>query len=118
MIDKEQEIIDLLAEIKGIKTCSAAWPQKLESTPAITVTLAGDKPTDYRDDRRYLTELEYYIRVFASTNTKAKADAWRRIASEAMKLMEGEGWSMTFRWEEPGADMRQFAMRFKKSFTE
>lgn len=118
MIDKEQEIIDLLSTINGVKKCGAAWPKDLNTLPCITITLAGDKATDHRDDRRYLTELEYYVRVFASTNSVQKTETWRCIVAEAVQRMEDAGWVKTFRWEEPGADVRQYAMRFKKVFTE
>ncbi len=112
MTDKEQEIIDRLATISGVKKCGPAWPEKLDATPCIAVSLAGESFPDYRDDRRYLTELEYYVRVFAS---KKNGDV-HRISQEVIQLMEDDGWIYTFRWEDPSADMRQFVMRFKKYF--
>ena len=107
MPDDAPRIQDALCQIDGL-TVTTAWPREPSQGPVALVTLAGDSPADYRDGRRYLTELEYYVRVFA-----AKAAVMRAMCAAVNQAMEGLGYERTFRWEEPGEGWRQTAMRYK-----
>lgn len=106
--DDAPRILDALRQVEGI-TVTTAWPKEEPTRPVVLLTLAGDTPADHRDDQEYLTELEYYVRVFA-----AKAADMRRICAAVQDAMEALGYRRTFRWEEPGEDggWRQTALRY------
>ena len=73
--EEQARILTALGRIEGIEA-TAAWPREPPRKPVALVTLAGETTTDRRDDHRYLTELEYYVRVFA-----AKSADMRRVCS-------------------------------------
>lgn len=108
LLDDGGRILQALRQACAGATVTTAWPRESPQRPVILVTLAGDSPADYRDDRRYLTELEYYVRVFA-----ARADDMRRACADVHTALEGLGYELTFRWEEPGEGWRQTALRYK-----
>lgn len=110
-LGQKQEIIDALATISGVKKVSESWPEGTNNIPCITIDMAGNRPTDYRDDKPYVREVEFYIRLFA----KARAD-FLKIGLEIERIMEGLGYDQSFQWEEPGAGIRQLAFRYKKVF--
>ncbi len=107
LIDDTLRILNAMRELENV-TVTTKWPKGEAKIPVVLVTLAGDRSADRRDDRRYLTELEYYVRVFA-----AKADDMRCTCAAVHTAMEGLGYELTFRWEEPGEGWRQTAMRYK-----
>lgn len=63
--EEQARILTALGRIEGIEA-TTAWPREPPRKPVALVTLAGETTTDRRDDHRYLTELEYYVRVFAA----------------------------------------------------
>lgn len=105
--DEQTRILTALACIDGIEA-TTAWPREPPRVPVALATLAGETTTDRRDDRRYLTELEYYVRVFA-----AKSAEMRRVCSAVDEAMAALGYERTFRWEETGEGWRQTAMRYR-----
>lgn len=75
MTDDLPRILSALEKVDGV-TVTSAWPREPPAVPVVLVTLAGERAADRRDDRWYLTELEYYVRVFA-----AKSGELRRVVA-------------------------------------
>ena len=90
MTDDLPRILSALEKVDGV-TVTSAWPREPPAVPVVLVTLAGERAADRRDDRWYLTELEYYV-------------------DDAMRAL---GYDLAFRWDEPGEGWRQAAMRYK-----
>ena len=90
MTDDLPRILSALEAVDGV-TVTSAWPREPPAVPVVLVTLAGERAADRRDDRWYLTELEYYV-------------------DGAMRTL---GYDLAFRWDEPGEGWRQAAMRYK-----
>lgn len=107
MTDDLPRILAALEKVDGV-TVASAWPREPPTVPVVLVTLAGERAADHRDDRWYLTELEYYVRVFA-----AKSGELRRVAAAVDDAMRALGYDLAFRWDEPGEGWRQAAMRYK-----
>lgn len=107
MTDDKARILAAL-ENTGAAVVTDAWPREIPSRPVVLVTLAGDTGIDRRDDRYYLRELEYYVRVFA-----AKSSALDAALRAVVAAMEDLGYELCFRWEEPGDGWRQTALRYK-----
>ena len=107
MTDDLPRILTALEKVDGV-TVTSAWPREPPAVPVLLVTLAGERAADRRDDRWYLTELEYYVRVFA-----AKSGELRRVAAAVDGVMRALGYDLAFRWDEPGEGWRQAAMRYK-----
>ena len=105
--EEQARILTALGRIEGIEA-TTAWPREPPRKPVALVTLAGETTTDRRDDHRYLTELEYYVRVFA-----AKSGELRRVLAAVDEAMRALGYDLAFRWDEPGEGWRQAAMRYK-----
>lgn len=107
LVDDAPRVVEALRAINGV-TVGTTWPKAEIRQPYVLITLAGDRSADNRDDQRYLTELEYYIRVFTD-----KAEAMRRVCNAVHAAMEALGYVLTFRWEEPGEGRRQTALRYR-----
>ena len=107
MTDDLPRILSALEKVDGV-TVTSAWPREPPAVPVVLVTLAGERAADRRDDRWYLTELEYYVRVFA-----AKSGELRRVVAAVDGAMRDLGSDLAFRWDEPGEGWRQAAMRPK-----
>lgn len=105
--DDTPRILEALRHVEGV-TVTTSWPGAPAGEPTVLVTLAGDRGTDRRDDREYLTEMEYYVRVFA-----AKAAGMRRVCAAVHEAMEALGYERVFRWEESGDGFRQTALRYR-----
>lgn len=105
--DEATRIADALRGIGGA-TVVTTWPKAPETSPVILLTLAGERGADRRDDREYLTEHEYYVRVFS-----AKAADMCRVCAAVHEIMHDLGYERTFRWEEPSDGWRQTAARYK-----
>lgn len=108
LTDDAPRILTALRTACPAAEVTTAWPREPPAAPTILVTLAGDSPADWRDDRRYFTELEYLVRVFA-----AKAADMRAVCGEVHEAMEALGYTLAFRYEEPGDGWRQTALRYK-----
>lgn len=99
-------------KVYGVKAALPAWPATKAKLPCIVVTEAGNTPIDHRDDREYIIELEYYVRVFSNTPGEQA-----KIASDVDDAMKALGYSRTFSWEDDGAEVRQKVLRYKQSFS-
>ena len=107
MIDHESKIKDALEGIPGLKSLSSSWPDDTTAFPAIVVDLASDQTADRRDDRPYLTELQYYVRLFARNK-----DDLRRMLTETDARMAAIGYERVFRFEQNDANVKQWVTRY------
>jgi len=106
--DDKPRIIAALTGIPGLARALPAWPGDGTAFPCIVVSEAANKPADHRDDRERVTELEYYVRVFANGAAEQS-----QIASAADDIMQGLGYSRTMAWEDDSAQARQKVMRYR-----
>ena len=67
MTDHKEIIKTALEDITGLGSISDSWPTAKTKLPAIVVDLASEQGADRRDDKRYLTEIEFYVRIFANS---------------------------------------------------
>lgn len=102
-------LVAALGEIPGVERVTRGWPKRFEKLPCIAVSLAGNAAADWRDDTRYTTELEYYLRIFA--DQAAQTDG---LCNEVDTVMTGLGYDCTFHWEDDSAEVRQTVMRYRK----
>lgn len=110
MIHNEAEQIkNALRGVEGVKSVTRGWPASLEAMPCIAIAKAADTPVEYRDDMEYLTELEYYVRIFSQTVEAADA-----IAPEVETQMESLGYRRVFDSDEDDGETRIQAMRYRK----
>lgn len=107
MTDEDTRILTALGGIEGADVVTA-WPREPGLIPVVMLTLAGESAADRRDDRIYLIEYEYYVRVFA-----AKAADLRRVRAAVDDVMDSLGYACVLRWDEPGDGWRQTAMRYR-----
>ena len=98
-----------LVQLEGVKAVTRGWPRRLDELPCIAVSKAAESPVDFRDDRARLSEIEFYVRVFA--NQAAQADA---IAEQVDAQMEEMGYMRTFACDEDDEHVRIAAMRYRK----
>ena len=91
-----------------MKRSVPAWPDDWAVLPTIAVSEAANIPADFRDDKERITELEYYIRVFANGSAERQ-----RIASDADDVMTGLGYVRNFSNDDDGAGVRQKVMRYR-----
>lgn len=105
--DDKPRILAELAKIEGVKQALSAWPKDWGKLPCVVVSLASNQPVEYRDDREYVTELEYYVRVFAAKEAE-RAD----VASKVDDAMLSLGYTRGMHYEEDGEGIRQMAMRY------
>ena len=110
MIHNEAPAIkERLLKLKGVKSVTRGWPRSFERLPCIAIAKAADTPLEYADDREYLTELEYYIRIFTSRAEDADA-----MSAEVDAAMEEMGYIRTFAYDDDDSDVRMCAMRYRK----
>lgn len=110
MIHNEAPAIkERLAAIDGVKSVTRGWPKSFERLPCIAIAKAADTPTEFADDREYLAELEYYIRIF--TERVSDADALAQAVDDTMQEM---GYTRTFSYDDDDSDVRMCALRYRK----
>ena len=109
-IHNEAEAIKArLAGVPGVKSTTRGWPRADALLPCVAVTKAADNPVEFRDDREYAAELEYYIRVFAE-----RASLVDEIAEGVDAAMEDMGYLRTFAYDDDTGEVRIAAMRYRK----
>jgi len=106
--DDKPRIIQALSEIPGVARVLPTWPDDWAVLPCIVISEAANMPADWRDDRERITELEYYVRVFAN-----RAAELSQIASAADDIMQSLGYARGMAWEDDGAQVRQKIMRYR-----
>ena len=102
-------IKERLSQIEGVESVTRGWPKSFERLPCIAIAKAADTPTDFADDRAYLTELEYYIRIFS--DRVAEIDM---LIGDVDAAMEDMGYVRMFAYDDDDADVRMCAMRYRK----
>lgn len=110
MLSQRREILTALKAIPGLRNASASWPRNQDPIPCVTVDLASRRATDRRDDRAYLTETQFYVRLFAVSEQD-----FERLEPEVEDALEALGYEQVFQWEETGQGVRQLAFRFQRT---
>lgn len=107
----KSELNDVKAALRDIGglTVVTAWPKETDVLPCALVSLAGETGVDYRDDVETVTEIEWYVRLFATREAEMMA-----LCENAQAQMEGLGYRRTFRYEEGDGNVRQTVYRFAK----
>lgn len=105
--DKARIRAELLL-IPGVARALLSWPEDWEQLPTIVISEASNRPWDNRDDQEYITELEYYIRVFAD-----KASEIVEISSAVDDKMVELGYERHMTYEDDSAEVRQKALRYR-----
>lgn len=112
LIDDKPRILAALRAIPGVIDALPVWPKDWAALPCIVVVKSGEAAADFRDDEEYLTDVEYYIRVFTNTETERAI-----ISSAAHDAMQALGYRRTFAWEDDTAEARQMVLRYRQKFT-
>lgn len=107
--NEAEKIKTRLIGISGVKSVTRGWPKDFANLPCIAISKAADTPKDFRDDREYVAELEYYIRIF--TERASAADA---IAEAVDAAMEEMGYARTFSYDDDESEVRIAALRYRK----
>lgn len=105
---QRKEILTALRAIAGLQAVTLSWPRAQAPIPCVTVDLASRRATDRRDNTPYLTETEFYVRLFASR----EAD-FESLGPQVEQALEALGYEQVFVWEEPGQGVRQLAFRYR-----
>jgi len=106
--DDKPRVMAALSRTGGLRRVLPAWPDVWAELPCAVVTEAANRPADHRDDRERVTELEYYVRVFAS-----RAEEAARAAEAVDAAMLELGYARTMAWEDDGAPVRQKVLRYR-----
>lgn len=114
LLDDKPRILAALGALPNVKAALPDWPESWQKLPCVVVTESANQAAEYRDDEEHITELEYYVRVFA------RSSADRAVTASAVDdTMRELGYRRTFAWEEEnnGGGVRQKAMRYRKYFS-
>jgi hypothetical protein len=106
--DDKPRVIEALRTIKDVKAVLDAWPEKVADLPTIIVEEARNMPASHGDDREYLTQLEYYIRIFTKQPKQRSI-----IASQVEVRMLALGYSRSLAHESGASGERVKHMRYK-----
>ena len=109
--DDGQRIVETLQAMEGIQFVTTMRPSTFDTLPCVLVTLAGERGIDWRDGEEFLTEVEYLIRVFTSSE-----EEMRTVCAAVFDTMIELGYTRVLRWEEDEMGMRQTAFRFKRTW--
>lgn len=99
-----------LSKVAGVRSVTRGWPQSFASKnlPCIAIQKASETPADFRDDGEHITEVEYYIRVFADKFEQADT-----IAPEVDKIMLRLGYQRTMTYDADDSSVRIIHMRYR-----
>ncbi len=106
-----EEILDALAECKGVASVCRGWPGSFELLPCIAVSEASNEVAVKYGDTAYAEEAEYYVRIFTKKATEGDS-----IAVEVQKILEALDFERTFTYEDDNENVRQRLMRFSKIY--
>lgn len=107
-MEEIERIVEALSGLEGVRTVTRGWPKQETALPCIAVQLASEQGSEYRDDSEYLTELEYYVRVFA--RTAAEVDG---LIPRLRESMDELGYQRGFAWEDADERVHQRVERYK-----
>ena len=111
MINDIDNVLAALGGISGVQLVTRGWPKTDPATaklPAIAVQEAGNRPAAHADDDELVTEIEYYIRVFART-----AGECDTLIVAAETVLRQIGYKRTFSYEDFGADVKMKVLRMR-----
>lgn len=99
-----------LAEVEGVRCVTRGWPEAFaaDTLPCVALQLAGEQGSDFRDGQEYITQREYYVRVFARQTA-----ALDTLAAKVKQRMEALGYARVFLWEDFSAEVKQTVMRYR-----
>ncbi len=98
-----------LQAIPGLRQVYTQWPDQFSATPCLVLQLAAEQAVDIRDGQTYVSQLEWYVRLF--TTKEADTDA---ICPAIGRAMEEQGYQQTFRTC-AGGKPQQETFRFRKA---
>ena len=110
MTDHKEIIKTAIEDIPGLGSISDSWPDVETVLPAIVVDLANEQGTDRRDDKRYLTEIGFYVRIFASSPAQIHA-----MLEAICPRMEALGYEITFKFDQNTDGARQMITIWSKT---
>ncbi len=110
MTDYKEQIKTTLEDIPGLGSISDSWPASVADLPALVVDLASEQGADRRDNRRYMTEQEFYVRIFAGTPAQIHA-----MFEAVVPRMEALGYELTFKFDQNTAGALQTITRYAKT---
>lgn len=105
-----EPLMAALRTVPGVQSVVRGWPKAKEKLPCIAVNLASEVVLDYRDDRRYLMEVEFYLRLFTAQATQA--DALRDAIDD---LMLSQGYELTMAYDDDSEQIRMSVFRYRKA---
>lgn len=105
-------VVRALGAVEGLDGVWRSYPEEPGDMelPYIVVEKADERGIDFRDGKEYLTEIEFYVRVFAPSPSQADA-----IAHEARLCLEEIGYRRVQEWEDLHAQPRQMVARYRKA---
>jgi len=103
-------LIGLFQAIEGVARVTEGWPLDFKKLPCIAIEEASNIPARFADDAEYMTEIEYYIRVFT-----LKSEERRTMADAVDDIMTGQGYTRSFAYDSNEPDIRYKALRYNKT---
>lgn len=94
-IGEAGRVVQALGNVTGVAAVTRGWPKREAALPCVAVVLAGERRGESRDDAEYLTEIVFYIRIFART-----AESVDALAPSIRQAMEDLGYERDFAWED------------------
>ena len=106
-----EELRTALSKVSGVKAVTRGWPKSFASKnlPCIALEKASETPADYRDDREHVTEIEYYVRIFAD-----KAEQTDALAPLVDTRMQKLGYQKTMTYDAGDSAVHICHMRYRK----
>lgn len=111
LIDDKPRLLEALGKIPKVKQARTSWPEDWAQVPCIILGEANNAPAVRYDNREHITELEYFVRVFAAGEAERQ-----RIASDVDDVMMALDYERTWALDEDGSGIRQKAMRYRRYF--
>ena len=88
-------VIQAISGLEGVAAVTQGWPKREAVLPCVAVVLAGERGAERRDDAEYLTEVIFYLRIFART-----AEGTDALAPSIRRTMADLGYERDFAWED------------------
>ena len=107
-MDEAERIGRAISGIAGVAAVTRGWPKREAVLPCVAVVLAGERCAERRDDAEYLTEVLFYLRVFART-----AEAVDALAPSIRQAMANLGYERDFAWEDADEHGHYRAERYR-----
>lgn len=109
LLNDAPRIVQTIAGLSIAKNVTRGWPASFAKLPTVAVTEAGNVHAEYRDNRAYVDELIYDIRVFAYTPEDIDT-----VAAAVEDAMEGIGYTRILVHDDDSAEVRMKVMRYNR----